>query len=99
MSRDGIIANQIKNEERKYELPLAPIKRLLQRGSDSNGVQIPEVSEHPHKMTEAALLEYRQQVEKYALNLAQAIGNTTRSNKRKTIQHRDVIQAVNGRGS
>lgn len=95
------IETQLKNESKDCQLPLAPLKRLLLKGS--------EIPMHPgtetalteagalgtdHKVSGAALLKFRKEVENFALNLASKSGQFTRKDVRNTIHCRDIQRAV-----
>jgi histone H3/H4 len=101
MISEGKIAERIKNEERTYKLPLRPLRKLLQQGSKMK--MLPGTEEElkksgaigtNHKMSEAALLEFRRQVEDFALELAGEIGVSARNDTRVTIKYRDVVDVV-----
>ena len=89
-TQEGFKAQSLKDEDREYDLALAPLKRILQKGSkDETG----QVMRGNHKMSEAALLFFRKQVEDYALSLAKETGKITRSNGRPTIKWADILIA------
>ncbi|WJI09150.1 hypothetical protein FGU46_03115 [Methanobacterium sp. CWC-01] len=87
LTPEGWEAQRIKEDGRKYELALAPLKRLLQTGSKS------PLMRRNHKMSEAALLAYRRAVEDYALALAGEIGLIAEDEMRSTLMYRDVLLA------
>lgn len=90
-TQEGHKAQQLKDEDREYDLALAPLKRLLQKGSrDETGQRM----HGNHKVTEAALLFFRKQVEDYALKLAEETGVVTRENRRSTIKWTDILIAT-----
>lgn len=84
---DSMIANQIKNEDRKFELALAPVKRLLLTGA-KEGTEYRNV-----KVTEGALLVFRKEVENFALDLSFKMGAAAFENGRVTIKTFDIDYA------
>lgn len=88
LTPEGWEAQRIKEDGRKYELALAPLKRLLQTGSKS------ALMRRNHKMSEAALLAYRRAVEDYALELAAEMGLIAEDEMRPTLMYRDVLLAA-----
>jgi len=68
-SRDGLVAGKMNQDDtRKYELAKAPVKRLL-----LEGIKRQSPYRRP-KVSEGLLLTFREQVEDYALDLAERIG-------------------------
>lgn len=68
---EGFELQLLEAEDREYELALAPLKRLLKKGSHPEG-------KRPLKIGKAGLLTFQKAVEDYALRLAEKAGENTR---------------------
>lgn len=91
-SKDGIVAYNMKKEDtREYELAKAPLKRLLLQGIRNAGSPF-----RKPKVSEGLVLVFRQQVEDYALELAERIGSVSAVEHRVTSKIIDLKMANNG---
>jgi histone H3/H4 len=92
-NKDTIIAYKMSQEDtREYELPKAPVKRLLQEGSQV--IHDQHYGSSKFRMTEGALLTFRRAMEYYALALAEKVGKSTYHHARNTIQVGDIEEAL-----
>jgi len=93
-ARDSRLAAQIKREDqdRKYDLALAPVKRILKKGAHEGFVNADMPTQI--QMTEAALLLFRKHIEDYALQLALEIGEITGNAMRYKIAAEDIWAAI-----
>ncbi len=88
-SGESAIVREIKNNGRQYQLPLAPVKRLMRNGALESKLSNFTSEQYPPQISEAAALLFREAIEDYAIKLAKEIGDNTYRTGNKTLKAAD----------